>query len=88
VAGVELYYDVTDRKRSERSLRHERNLIEQIFETVPAGVGVLSTTGEIIRANERAEELLGVTENVPDEGRRAPNLRRCGRPDFPGRAAV
>ncbi|KYH24774.1 bacterioopsin transcriptional activator [Halalkalicoccus paucihalophilus] len=63
---VDLYYDITNQKH-EQQLRRERELVQQIFDTAPVGIGVLSPTGDIIRANERADSLLGVTDNDPDE---------------------
>jgi PAS domain S-box-containing protein len=36
----------------------ERELLDQLFETSPVGIVVLTPTGELTRANERAEELL------------------------------
>lgn len=62
---VDVYYDITTQKH-EQQLRRERELVQQIFDTAPVGIGVLSPTGAIIRANERAEDLLGVTDD-PDE---------------------
>lgn len=63
---VDLYYDITNQKH-EQQLRRERELVQQIFNTAPVGIGVLSPTGDIIRANERADSLLGVTDDDPDE---------------------
>ncbi|WP_327053881.1 PAS domain S-box protein [Halomicrococcus gelatinilyticus] len=68
---VELYYDVTERRRTsdvlnerERELRRERDLVEQILESSPVGISVLSREGDLERANERAQALRGVD---PDE---------------------
>lgn len=55
------------RRRVEKRLARERDLVERILETTPVGVGVLSSDGEIVRANERAKDLLGVTDDDPDE---------------------
>jgi PAS domain S-box-containing protein len=53
--------DITERKEREQQLRRERDLLEQILGTSPAGIAVLDAEGSIVRANERAEELLGLT---------------------------
>ncbi|WP_265109903.1 PAS domain S-box protein [Halosolutus halophilus] len=49
-------------------LERERDLLETIFDTSPIGLAVLDDQGEIVRANGRAEELLGLTA-VEIEGR-------------------
>jgi len=51
--------DMTDRRTRERELRRERDLVGRILNTVPVGVGVVSTDGELRRLNERATEILG-----------------------------
>ena len=68
---VELYYDVTERRRTgdvlherDQELRRERDLVEQILESSPVGISVLSRDGNLERANERAQDLRGVD---PDE---------------------
>ncbi|WP_169302389.1 bacterio-opsin activator domain-containing protein [Halorientalis salina] len=48
-----VFTDVTEQKAREREL-------EQVLETTPVGVVVLTPGGEIQRANSRAEELLGL----------------------------
>jgi PAS domain S-box-containing protein len=55
--------DMTDRHEYEEQLRHERDLIERIFETVPVGAGVLSRSGEMIRANPRMRDILDLPED-------------------------
>jgi len=61
--------DVTDRKRTETNLRKERDLLENIFNASAAAITVRDADGQIIRANDRAEEVLGLA--VSDvEGRR------------------
>ncbi|WP_458190993.1 PAS domain S-box protein [Haladaptatus sp. NG-WS-4] len=58
--------DMTDRKEHEQELSYERDLVKQILETVPVGIGLLSTTGDVIQANERATEILGIAEDEAD----------------------
>lgn len=52
--------DISERQRAESALRQERNLMSQIMETSPAGIIVLNPDGEIIFANDRAEQILGL----------------------------
>ena len=55
--------DISDRIEVETSLREERDLLERIFETSPVAITVLDVHGNITRANDRAEEVLGLTPN-------------------------
>ena len=57
---AKITHDVTDRREREQQLRRERDLIERVLETVPVGVGVVSSEGEILRVNERSTDLLGI----------------------------
>lgn len=43
---------------------HQSSLTEKLLETSPMGIAVLDETGEIRRANARAEELLGLTRSA------------------------
>ncbi|WP_254862236.1 PAS domain-containing sensor histidine kinase [Halovivax gelatinilyticus] len=70
---VELYYDITDRKESERArleserrLRREYELTEQILDTSPVGIAVVHRDGSIVRANEHIGALLDPA--VPEDG--------------------
>ena len=51
------------RHHDSKELASERELVKKIFETSPIATTVLDTEGRIIRANERAEEILGLTES-------------------------
>jgi PAS domain S-box-containing protein len=62
--------DMTERREREQQLRRERDLIERVLDTVPVGVGVASSEGEILRVNERSTDLLGI---VDDDGAYDPN---------------
>lgn len=55
--------DITEQRELEESLKHERELLEQILNTSPVGIILLNTDGEIERANQRAEEVLGLSES-------------------------
>jgi PAS domain S-box-containing protein len=46
---------------SGEAVSQERELLQQVFEASPAGIAVLDDDGVIIRASDRAEELLGLT---------------------------
>ena len=64
---VELYYDVTERRRSERDLDRERAVNAQILETSPVGIAVFEADGTIDRVNERMAQLYGTSrENLTD----------------------
>ena len=52
--------DITERKQAEDSLRYERDLMQRIMETSPAGITRVDTTGRIVYANRRAEAILGM----------------------------
>lgn len=47
------------RKRAQQTLQQERLLFQRILNTTPVPLGVLSAEGEVLRANPRAEQLLG-----------------------------
>jgi len=54
----------TDGQRSslqDETLLEERNLLESIFNTSAAAITVLNADGEIVQANARAEEVLGLS---------------------------
>lgn len=50
--------DMTDRREQENAIRKERDLVEQIFEISPVGIGVLSRKG-LERMNTQAAEIYG-----------------------------
>jgi PAS domain-containing protein len=54
----------TDQLRTrEQELEQANALLSTLFETLPVGVTVLDTDGMITRANQRAEEVLGLTKS-------------------------
>ncbi|MFB6150874.1 MAG: PAS domain S-box protein [Haloarculaceae archaeon] len=55
--------DVTERKERERELEETDTLLSTLYETLPVGVTILDAGGEFVRANRRAEEVLGLTES-------------------------
>ena len=54
-AVVSIGIDVTERKRAEEALRHERDLVAKIVETSPIGIVAFDRQGEITFANADAE---------------------------------
>ena len=58
---IELYCDITDRKRSEHDRRMERTLLERVLETSPTGIAIFDADGQIRHANQRFAEYLGVS---------------------------
>jgi PAS domain S-box-containing protein len=55
--------DITGRKRAEKTLQQERNLLSRIMETSPVGIVVVDRTGQITFANNQAEQVLGLIKN-------------------------
>jgi PAS domain S-box-containing protein len=55
--------DVTDQKQREEQLREKRERFERLLETSPVGITVLDTDGAIVRANDRAEEILALSKS-------------------------
>ncbi|ODR81005.1 hypothetical protein BG842_05195 [Haladaptatus sp. W1] len=59
---IELYYDITDRKRAEQQLRESE--LEEIYERMDAGFVALDERFQFTYVNERASELL---ERLPSK---------------------
>ncbi len=55
--------EITQRKEREGELSESNQLLSTLFSTIPVGVAVLDTDGAIVRANRRAEDVLGLTES-------------------------
>ncbi|RKD98350.1 ATP-binding protein [Halopiger aswanensis] len=54
--------DITDRKERERQLRREHDQTEKLLETAPIAIAVQTADRETIRANQRAQEAFGLSE--------------------------
>jgi PAS domain S-box-containing protein len=54
--------DMTERREREEQLRRERDQTEQLLETSPVPISVRDDRGDVVIANERAEELLEQSE--------------------------
>ncbi len=54
--------DMTERHEREQALREERNLLENVLETSPAGIAIFDADGRARRTNRRFAELLGLDD--------------------------
>jgi signal transduction histidine kinase len=54
-----------ERRRSQDSLRHEHDFVSRIMETSPSGIVVTDCEGRITFANPRADEILRLSQNLP-----------------------
>ncbi|ADB62820.1 PAS/PAC sensor signal transduction histidine kinase (plasmid) [Haloterrigena turkmenica DSM 5511] len=52
--------DMTERRAYEQQLQRERDFTEQILETVPVGIGLLTPSGDVVRANQRLADQFGI----------------------------
>ena len=52
-----------ERRRAKEALRRERDLIARLMDTSPISITMVDRRGEIVFANERAEEVLGLTHD-------------------------
>ncbi|WP_458209123.1 PAS domain-containing protein [Haladaptatus sp. NG-SE-30] len=59
--------DMTERRENERQIREDRDLIEQVLETVPLGISVIDSDGTLVRANSRAIDRLGIDPSNLDQ---------------------
>ena len=57
-----IYSDITERKRRERALQRERDLLDRIFEVSPVAIVLLDREGNFVRASDRTREVLGLEE--------------------------
>lgn len=60
---VGIIRDISERVQREQELQETNWLLSALFEVLPVGVTVLNAEGQIIRANERAEEVLGLSKS-------------------------
>jgi PAS domain S-box-containing protein len=54
--------DMTEQREHEEQLREERDFTEQILDTAPASIFVIDATGDVVLANERLAEKLGMDD--------------------------
>ncbi|WP_135536012.1 PAS domain-containing sensor histidine kinase [Halostella pelagica] len=55
--------DLTEQREYEQRLRQERDLTEQILETVPVSICSVTSNGEFVRGNQRMLDRIGVEES-------------------------
>jgi PAS domain S-box-containing protein/putative nucleotidyltransferase with HDIG domain len=58
-----VWRDLTEQKRQEEWLLRERSMVDRIMKTSPAGITVVDRTGQIVFANERAQDIFCLTKN-------------------------
>jgi HTH-type transcriptional regulator, bacterioopsin transcriptional activator and related proteins len=73
--------DLLTHQRIKQRLKRERDLVERVLETIPVGVGVLSSHEEIVRMNKRAAEILGIVDDDPEADAYAAGDRRIYDPE-------
>lgn len=56
--------DITERERAERALRQSEELNRRVFEATPGGIVQISGDGVIVRANQEAQRILGLSYNA------------------------
>nr|WP_224268679.1 PAS domain S-box protein [Haloprofundus salinisoli] len=54
--------DITEQKERERQLRRESKQTEKLLRTAPIAIAVQNAEGEMVLANQRAQEALGLSE--------------------------
>ena len=59
--AVVVMHDITERKQAETALREREAQLSSIFQTIPDGITILDSTGQIIAANRVAEQILRLT---------------------------
>ncbi|MFD1594512.1 PAS domain S-box protein, partial [Haloplanus litoreus] len=55
--------EITDLRERESRLRSEREKVQRLLETSPVGIAIVAPDGTIERANEHAEETLGLSRS-------------------------
>jgi PAS domain S-box-containing protein len=55
--AVVVMHDITDRKQIENDLRESQGRLSSIFQTIPGGITIINSAGEIIAANKAAEKI-------------------------------
>ncbi|HEY9624675.1 MAG TPA: PAS domain S-box protein, partial [Crinalium sp.] len=59
--AVVVMHDITERKQAETALHEREAQLSSIFQTIPDGITILDSTGQIIAANRAAERILRLT---------------------------
>jgi PAS domain S-box-containing protein len=58
---VAMFLDITERKQMDVALKMEKNLLDSIAQTSPAGIIVLDKNGHLLFVNKRSEEISGLS---------------------------
>ncbi|MEG4232989.1 PAS domain S-box protein [Microcoleus sp. Pol11C3] len=61
--AVVVMHDITQRKQAETALREREAQLSSIFQTIPDGIAILDSTGQITAANKAAERILRLTRS-------------------------
>ncbi|MEG4072188.1 PAS domain S-box protein [Microcoleus sp. Pol14C2] len=61
--AVVVMHDITQRQQAETALREGEAQLSSIFQTIPDGITILDSTGQIIAANKAAERILRLTSS-------------------------
>lgn len=61
--AVVVMHDITKRKQAETALREREAQLSSIFQTIPDGIAILDSTGQITAANKAAERILRLTRS-------------------------
>jgi PAS domain S-box-containing protein len=61
--AVVVMHDITQRQQAETALREGEAQLSSIFQTIPDGITILDSTGQIIAANRAAERILRLTRS-------------------------
>ncbi|WP_436343871.1 PAS domain-containing protein [Natronorubrum sp. FCH18a] len=76
--------DITDRKRTERSLQEHKDQFETLFEVLPVGVEVADANGTLLELNETAIDIWGEgppeTDAIDDYARHSGRWADTGEP--------
>ncbi|MBU4139906.1 MAG: PAS domain-containing sensor histidine kinase, partial [Euryarchaeota archaeon] len=56
IAGIKVVRDVTEHRRAEEALRESERFMENIFASIPDGIGILDMDMNIIRVNPTAQK--------------------------------
>jgi PAS domain S-box-containing protein len=69
--AINVFMDITERKRAEQALEHEKVLSQEILRQIPAGVAIAEVpSGKILMANHQLWQVLGTTvTNTPNNDR-------------------
>ncbi len=58
-----LQREIAERHRVEQALRNSEAKLRRVMETSPVGITIMDRNGQIVFANEQAQQVLGITRN-------------------------